>query len=335
MKVRVVGISLEFCKGLTLGEVFQHLESNSKTIIKHHDEYFYFVDIVNNYITGCILRFKSNKKSIATERDSAGDLKINKSELKSNQTSTEMSVFVINPDSLQGLFYDYSGSVSVSGMSFIWKKAHNEARTQKRRDLIKQYSRGGDFSVEKAREQAEIDLDGLFRLKALCTKGDLEALLKRYEVLKELEYTSDDLLEDAGRFVPQHNLLVKRGKMSFSFNEVFDPSEIKKYIKSVFPQTKRENEILRIRGLAHSGDEISQVVGENTIEFGRLEYDDYVDLLPSDLWKNYTSSDSLGKLLYRITQLQDTFGQSPNNIDWKLASKTRVSMFDLNKYEEE
>ena len=148
MKVKILGFQLELAKNISVGEFYQQLESiEEQEILIHGKTHILLTDIVKDYICGVFLTYKTNKKSLATQKDKSGELIVNKATLKPGEHGTEVSVFCVNPVTLKGLFYSYSGAASPTGIQSFFRKQHGVIKRQKIKDYKNQLTDFGTKNI--------------------------------------------------------------------------------------------------------------------------------------------------------------------------------------------
>jgi hypothetical protein len=335
MKVRTLGFQLALSDGVALGELFQQLESvEDKEIKISSKKGLIYTDVVNGLICGLILSYKSNKKSLVTQRDKDGDLKVTKNELKDNEHGTEVSIFCLNPGSLKGLFYSYSGGVSATGMSDILKQSHDAVFRRAKEQYRKEITEFGKTPINHINQKIENKFKGFFDFKLLVTPSDLNTLLSMYSEITKIELNSSNALADSGMFTPLEDV-AKGSSIRVNFDRGSKADNIKSIVKSVFqPFAKQQKEtILRLYGMSHLGQELSLRVGENSEDFGRSDYDDFVDNLPKEKWKDYKISIALENLIRIIKETEVVFGNIPDTTSWKLLSAKDINERNIQKVE--
>ena len=112
MKVNIVGFELTFGRNITIPEVYQLVESNQGVKKNYYgDKYLYYTDVKDDLLVGIILRLKKDKSQINTKEED-GDFIVDINTLKDDYSSTEVSLFTLNPKTLKGVFYCYFGGLS-------------------------------------------------------------------------------------------------------------------------------------------------------------------------------------------------------------------------------
>lgn len=321
MKVKIVGFELEIAKNISIGEFFQQLEAiEGKEVAIYSKKHVLLTDVVDGFICGLILTYKDNKKSLATQKDSDGDLIINKSELKKGEHGTEVCVFCLNPSTKKGLLYNYTGSASPTSINELFRRQHETIRLSKIKDRKNQLSDFGKRNIDNLDKKARDMYWGKFALNILVTPSDLEKLLPKYQEIHKIVLRADNALDDAGCFTPIEPM-TKKAHLQLDLHKDSPILEVKKLVKSIFQpfSSWKKEQTLRLIGLSHSGDILELAVGDNQDNFGKLDYDDYVDLLPSTKWKNYSTCNALTKLITECSEQTEIFGVI-GDTSWKLFS---------------
>lgn len=331
MKVNVVGFELSFAKGIEIPELFQLLESGQDKEHKHgKDRYIYFTQLLGGIIVGVVLRFKSDKKTIATTKDENGELIIDIKTFAEEKYSTEVSLFAINPNSLRGVCYSYLGSLSETILIDMFRKPHDRLKGDNIKSLTEQYSRHEKGDKQLALLKAQGECSGYFTLSILTTPADVETLISNYDTITAVEVKAKGAFDKGGKFEPNSNL-IKSSKVNVVFENVSSGyTEIVKYIKKL-SSNKTEDEIIKLRGKLASGKNKWFEIGDNISDFGVLEFDSYVKDLPQDKWTNYVSCNALGKIIYILNSKTTIFGEPSDCDKWRLPSAATENLKIIEK----
>jgi len=322
MKVNILGFEIKLAKGVSIGDFYQQLEAIEDHEIKLKSRTtIMYTDVVDHLMCGIVLSYKSNKKSLVTARDTDGNLTVTKNILKSNEHGTEVSLFAINPDSLKGIFYSYSGSVSPTGFSELFKKRHDVDLKHKKQSYRDELTQFGSKKISNLTKKISKKYSGSFSLRLLATPADLNKLLSRYSEIKHVVLRATNALSEGGRYTPMEQFS-KKSSIMIDLEEGGLIQDIKNTIKKVFgPYANQQKETtLRLIGLAHSGEELSLVVGDNSDNFGRINYDEYVDLLPRVKWKDYKKCEALTRIIGKVRDTDVVFGPPSIDNSWKISS---------------
>ena len=323
MIVHKYGFKLKLAKNLSVAEFFQELErfDDKEVTIQSRVRVPYF-DVKDNYIVGCVLTYKTNKKSLVSERDGAGDLIVKKSELGEGEHGTEVSMVCINPSNLHGLFYSYTGALSHMALHELLKKAHTSLKKQRKKDFKNQLTQLSDKPVANLAQKLEEEYSGDLEFTALSTQSDLNSMLDEFSEIQELVVRSEDILSAAGTYSPL-DPFARSATISVSIEKdpTFSIKNLLTAIKGSFSHYNNYGAADRfmIRGIALNGEEIRRVVGENANEFGSESFDDFVSKLPVSKWKLYKNSTALKDLMDTIKAKTVIFGTKPKK-PWKLQS---------------
>ncbi len=321
MKVKILGFRLSLAKNISVGEFYQQLEAvEEKEISINGRTHILLTDIVNDYICGVFLTYKTNKKSLATQKDKNGDLIVNKATLKPGEHGTEVSVFCINPSTLKGLFYNYNGAASPTGIQKFFRDQHNAVKRLKIDDYKNQITDFRTKNIDGASKKARKMFEGDFHLRILVTPSDLEGIIPRYKEIHQVILRAEDALANAGVFSPIEPM-TKKAHLQVDLYKENPTKEVGRLIRKIFSPyaSWKKDRVLRVVGLSHSGDALELAVGDNQDHFGVIDYDDYVELLPLLRWKEYTECEALLKLIAQCDGMSEVFGIT-NGADWKITS---------------
>jgi hypothetical protein len=333
MKVRTVGFQLKFSNNIELPEIYQIIESNQGKEIEHFgDKYIYYTEVRDNYIVGLVLRFNEVKSSIATETDKDGNLVIDISMIGDKKSNTEVSMFSINPVTLRGMYYNYRGSLSSSALKTIWKKPHDIIMKYKIKSLTDEFSQLDINKTKAARKKAIDYCQGKFDIRILSTPATIETLISQFETIEEMTFSSEEALVGAGKYTPPAQTFISSAKITTRFEKVASNlGLVTNYIKSIASNKIQKSDILKLRGKLESGEEKTLAVGENLSEFGLMEFDRFVELLPTGLWSSYNECPALNILMTKIKENTIIFGEQPTNDDWRLSSVTNLEVTNFLK----
>ncbi|MCH8478704.1 MAG: hypothetical protein LAT56_12275 [Wenzhouxiangella sp.] len=215
MRVDVVGFKILPFSGVEIGEVFQSLENKTDTEMSLQiGTVVPYFTVVEGWIVGQLIRFRSNKKSIVSKRDENGDLLVDKQELASDEHGTEVTIMALNPSTLRGVFYSYRGAVTPNGLKRIFQYSFSEIRRQKIKELRNQLTQFGDKKVVAIDKRIQASFPYDFDLKLLSTPRDVDQVLKHFQEISSVHVNSEDALSKAGFFSPLE-AYSKRAKFEF------------------------------------------------------------------------------------------------------------------------
>lgn len=324
MNVSNVGFKLELAKNISIGEFFQEMEAfedkESNVYGRIHVPYF---DTASGYIIGSILSYRGSKKILTTERDQHGDLIVKRSELSDGENGTEVCMFCINPATMKGLMYCYFGSITLPAFQALLQRIHTKVKARKRKEYRNELTQFSTKKIANLSDKLEKQFKGRLVIRPLATPADLNSILKNFAEIQTIIVRSEDMLSDAGIYKPIDQF-ARSASMRIDIEKSLTTAAGKfaQSIKSVFNHynSYKKAEKFMLLGIAHNGDEISRIIGENNEEFGKQGYDEYVDKLPSTKWKDYKSCAALKQLLKQIKSTTIVFGQLPGS-KWKFKSK--------------
>lgn len=320
MRVNIIGFELDFARNIKLPEVYQLLESNQgKKHAYYGDKYLYYTDVVDDYIVGIILRLKKDKGRITTKEDGK-EFIVDIDKLAKGQSSTEVSLFCMNPKTKMGVFYSYFGGLSPSILRTMWKPAHNKVQRAKIRDLCKQYEGSNKYEPSKARAKAEENFKGVMLLRTLTTPATIENLFKVFNSIQEITINSKSAVQGAGKYSPNSSF-IKKASVNIKFNSaVAWYQHIQGYIRKALPTNITDDDKIRIVGETIGGEEKAYVIGENLQEFGAFEFDDFITKIPQKKWSDYSKCDAIKVLLLILKNKTIIFGHTVPEKSWRLLS---------------
>lgn len=323
--VKIVGFELNFSRNIGIGEFFQELERiDGKSTKLHNRTHYTFFDIKNDFIVGLVLTYTGDKKSIATHEDGeSGDLMVNKLELLSDQNKTEVSLLCLNPGTRRGLFYQYPGNLSASGYFKILQRQHNQIKRRKIKDKANEFSQlSTSKDKAKAHSKACDYFSGEFSLKVLQSPSDIKKLIENYKYISSIEIHGQSALEKFPTFSPLA-AIAKNNKVILNYDKresimTVMADRLSELISKL--NLSDQEKSLALVGDLHSGEEKRLWLGENTDDYGRLKYDQFIDTLPTEKWKDYIESNALKNLITKIDKHHVAFGRPPSLPAWKILS---------------
>ena len=321
-KVKVSGFEMQFSEGIEMKDFYQELElisRNQELKVGNYSTRVY-TRVVDGLAVGLILTFRDDRKKLASEQDVSGKLRVNRIELKKNQTSTEASLFCFNPVTKCGLFTHYAGAASVSVYTSIFGQAHKNVKERLVNQRVDEYSRNrsrGD--IKRIKHRAQTEFAGSFSFKYIYQEKDLSQILDNLKSLSEVEVITELGIPEEPVF--RHlGSVTKKTTQTISFLDQFKSIEnlkghLSNFIHDAFSQ-KNKKYALRLIGSSLSGQRAQYWIGENIEEYGFFEYDDYIDELPNDVWDNYLNCIALANLSSLLKTKSETFGQLKSAESW-------------------
>ncbi len=322
-RVKVSGFEMQFSEGIEMNDFYQELEmiSRNQDIVVGAYSTRVYTRIVDGLAVGLILTFKDDRKKLATEQDGSGKLKVNRIELKENQTSTEASLFCFNPSTKCGVFTHYAGAASVSVYTSIFGQAHKNVKERMVKQRVDEYSRNRSLGdLNRIRHRAQAEFSGSFSFKYIYQEKDLSQILDNLKSLSEVEVITELGIPEEPVF--RHlGAVTKKTTQTISFLDQFKSIEnlkghLSNFIHDAFSQ-KNKKYALRLIGSSLSGQRAQYWIGENIEEYGFFEYDDYIDELPDDVWDSYIECTALANLSNVLKCKSETFGQVKSAESWE------------------
>ena len=322
MRVKIIGFEFSLSKNMDVGDFYRQLESVEYTeVLINTRNHVLLTDVIDDYICGVFITYKNNKRSISTLLDKDGDLAVDKRSLDKDRRGTEANIFCINPSTQRGLLYSYAGAASPTSISAFLKAEHKKVRNRLVKEKESEITNCNTRKVEDSLYKAGQYYKGDFSLRTLTTPAEINQLIDRYAEINQLVIRSVDALSDAGVFAPI-DMHVKKAHVTVDFDDNSkEAGKIKKVITSIYDSISDRGKAIRLIGLSHSGEELSLAVGENSDSFGFIDYDDYVDQLPSLKWKDYVSCEALTNIIDNISSNSAIFGNPACSSSWKKPSK--------------
>ena len=322
-KVKISGFQLNFSNKIKIGEIYQQLErfENKEIKLSGGRNGIYLINTHDDYISGILITFRDDKKSVATKRDGSGKLEVIKSELRKDEHASEASIFIINPKTKSGLFYSYFGGSNAAALSKIFSNAHTEARKYSIKSFVEEHTeKSKSKNKRKFLEQANSLYNGKFKLTIMVTPKDIASLLSEFEEINTIEVKADGLIDNVNAFSPLISLHEKPrivAKIAKQYRKIAH-KEVENVAKKLGGLT--HDDLFKVIGKSFSGEELSRKVGDNTSEFGIMGYDDYIDKLPDDTWEQYQFCPAQKGLQAKLIKFSAVFGVPEKTQYWKIPS---------------
>ena len=93
---------------------------------------------------------------------------------------------------------------------------------------------------------------------------------------------------------------------------------IRKAFAAIDPRAKGKT--LRLIGAALTGEELALRLGENRVDYGVHDYDDYVLELPDDRWSNFANCKAIKRAIDIVKSYKATFGEPSRSLEWLAAT---------------
>lgn len=313
-KVRVEGFEFTNANNISTDDIYVMMKARLDGDTKiGKSEHAAFVDNYKGYIAGLILTYKGNKTFLESKKDTKGNLMVQKHELGDGEAGIEPSVFVIKPSINKGLIIRHQGSISGYHFEMLLRTHHNNVKNeyvkaafteeqQLKPDESKNY-------YKKIRKKILNHYKGKFDFTFISSQKDIESALKAFH---KIDSISSSVTQDIGTKTPMFSPIVgelKKLMCKVTFENKILTRNVKTNILKVF---NRENfsslKGIRLIGQSYNSEKILAIVGENRDYYDKIDYDDYVEMLPDALWKDFSSTLSIKYLINLMEMTPAVFG---------------------------
>ncbi|WP_067101889.1 hypothetical protein [Marinomonas atlantica] len=310
-KVKFLGFKLNFCNNMAPQDFYNELlalNSQQHPLKLYDYEYEAIVGTHQKYWVGVVTCYKGDKKLVVTptSNNQANKREVKKIDLSNNAKSTQATIFCINPNTLTGMYYSYSGGVSNSAFAKLLKAVHKNAQKKLEDNYVTSNTTSSSPTkkeVTRIRREAKAHFANDFKLEMMIRNLDFNTILNDFK-----EINSFDLTISAAAPSPNTSIFQPISEMS---DRLRVHAVISKNGQAV---TNKHNVKQKLDGMikgAHSGDidaltifgksltneDLQARFGENLKHFGVIYLDDFIDLLPDQYWEDYTSSDAMKRLI--------------------------------------
>jgi hypothetical protein len=316
--VKLIGFDLTFSKGISIDDYFHWLvASEGKPISANGYTNYIFSDLHENYIVGLVICYKGDKKILATRMEN-NQLNIDKIELKSNQESTQATIFCIEPTSKTGMFYSYHGGVSRSNFASILGKIHDKIKASKIKEKIKELSKLGKPS-KKNKYDATEDYNGSFVFNVRVQTHDIDTLISQFSEVSDVEITMGPAIQLSSELRPLQNVL-NSVSTKFNLSRESDTAQKKSAIRDIWNTltNKQAARTLKMSGKAMTGVQLDRQIGENLEHYDQIYLDDYIDLLPETKWSDYKDSEAIIRLIKKVKSRPLVIPEPKEVSNWKI-----------------
>lgn len=310
-KVNAVGFQVELSNNINFVKFYDALKNEqNKEIIIHGTTSVHYITVKEDYIVGLILTYKNHRRSIETSKDEDGNLIIGKLQTPDGSNGTEASLFAINPSTKRGVIFTYFGSISIVKTKTLFKRIHDSLR----KTLISEYveeleKQNKSKKIKGAHKKANEHFNGEFDIKLLVSPTDIDNLLKKYKSFTKVEIRSIEGLVDSPTFSPVSNV-VSSTSLDMNISSKTNANLVMTSIKALLNPTGTFNTewVMRIIGKSHQNEDLSLQLGENKDDYGKFDYDDYVDELPSEKWVEFPECKAMARAISTLKKFNATFG---------------------------
>lgn len=319
-KVKIIGFEIKPASNISFNDLFQaiKMDCGKEGTIKNKITYSLCGER-DHYMAGIVLSYKGDRKNLTTLKEPDGKLRVEKSTLRKGQYSTEANIFCINPVSLKGVIYQYSGSLSAGGFYDLLNNAHKRILKAKIEDKIQELTNFGlsKVSLRKARKKAREFYKGKLELVLLIKPLDIDEIARRLPEINEVEIKASSALDDAPLFAPL-NTFSKRVSVKVGVEQPKDASLLVTSIKELTASLgiSPKDQALKLVGKNARGEHDWYYLGQNLTHYGTVKYDEYIDQLPETVWDEYVNCSALSDLMMVVRNHGPTFGPAPGPKNW-------------------
>lgn len=320
-KVHALGFQLKLADNITFGEFYSEMQLQTDTEIEvKPTTHVLYADTQENYAIGLILTYRNHRRYMEAKRDENGALLVSKLEVEQGANGTEVNVFILNPETCRGILYTYFGSISAGRTWRLFRSIHDSVRNAKIEKFVRDSGAKTESAIAKKRALARKHYKGDFSLDVLVSESDLDGLLKQFKSFSKVEIRAIEGLSDAPLLSPLKDV-THTTNVDLSINQKAKHSEVKKALKDAFASVNPSQigKTLRLIGNDLSGEELSLRLGENRVDYGTHDYDDYVVELPDEKWSDFSSCPAITRAISIVKNYKATFGQPTGSAAWVAA----------------
>lgn len=317
-KVNALGFEIKLADNISMGQFFKTLKERADSeITVKPTTHVHYVDTSDGYVVGLILTYKNHRRYMEAKRDDDGSLLVTKLEVEPGANGTEVNVFVLNPETQKGVFFTYFGSISAGRAWRLFHEIHENLRSELVETFVSQSGAASENAKSKKRALARKHYGGKFALDVLISVKDLDDLLAQFSRLSKIEIRAMEGLADAPLLSPLKNFS-DSASLDLRLNQNANQSDLKAALRTAFsainPSTKGKT--LRMIGAALTGEELALRLGENRVDYGAHNYDDYVLELPDDRWSNFSNCRAIKRAIDIVKSYKATFGEPSGSHGW-------------------
>jgi len=313
-KVSVMGFQISLNRYVPFDSLINELKGVcDRDIINGRGTNVLYLDEAYGYVIGSSLTLKGHRKTIESKRDANGDLVVEHSEINSEATGIEPTLFAINPITRRGVYYRNYGGPSLNALQRIFRNSHDKLRKEAL-DLAvaTEYEKKPNGDVEKSKRKIREGLAkqyaGNLQIQVLATEDDLAFLLGKYQRLNRCEITATRAIESAPLFTPLTDV-IRESRVTLRFDNKRGFSKVMEAVLNAF-KNPDQYKTLKLLGQGLDGEDLSEYVGDVKQYYHSYSYDDFIEELPARVWKEYTDSRAMGRLIDIITKNTASFGEN-------------------------
>lgn len=326
-KVHALGFQLNLAQNITIGEFFGAMKAQADTEIEvRPTTHVLYVDTKESYIIGLILTYRNHRRYMEAKRDESGALLVSKFEVEPGANGTEVNIFILNPETCRGILYTYFGSISAGRTWRLFRNIHDSIRNNLINAFVDHSGAKSESARKKKRTWARNHYIGDFALDVLVSANDLDGLLKQYKSISKVEIRAVEGLTDAPLLSPLKDV-THTANVDLGIDSKANQSAVKKALKNAFSylDPSVDGKTLRLIGEAVTGEELALRLGENRVDYGTHNYDDYVVELPDDKWENFPDCPAIKRAIDIVKSYKATFGEPSASTAWVSAKGSEPS----------
>jgi len=266
MKIKLLGLDFAVGNGITLADLFQHIQINngSPREVAGYSRFLYTADKAGYYV-GLLITTKNHNKYLEFKHDSTS-AKLEARETSEGSKLADFNFFVMNKSSGRGIYQYYHQSCSLNVFGALCKSYYEEIKASR---IIAARTAIGSPSAKQERA-IQVQYKGTLTWATVVRKENFQELVAQFKQVKNIKLNVATLAYEETIFTPLARV-ASRLTQRYSFKADTSVAEIVKGIKAVFKETKVEG--ARAEGIGD--DDLEQVVKlTNTPDFfGEFEFD--------------------------------------------------------------
>lgn len=321
-KVNALGFEIKLADNVTMGQFFKALKARADTeITVSPTTHVHYVDTSDGYVVGLILTYKNHRRYMEAKRGDDGALLVTKLEVEPGANGTEVNVFVLNPETHKGVLFTYFGSISAGRAWRLFRDIHDTLRAELVEEFVLHSGARSETAKSKKRVLARKHFSGNFAFEVLVSVKDLDGLLAQFSNVNKIEIRALEGLADAPLLSPLRDF-ADTASVDLGIDSKANQSDVRAAIRKAFAaiDPRAKGKTLRLIGAALTGEELALRLGENRVDYGVHDYDDYVLELPDDRWSNFANCKAIKRAIDIVKSYKATFGEPSRSLEWLAAT---------------
>ncbi|MHB1174822.1 MAG: hypothetical protein ACYCZJ_06845 [Sulfuriferula sp.] len=304
MKVKLLGITLQTGKGISLAEFFEHLAKNQNKAIEHggHPRLLYVAEEGSYYI-GLLITTKDQKKFLELTQGN-GNVEIVTRDVSDGALLADFNFFLIHKKTGRGIYQHYYQSCALNQFGYLARKHYEELKKAKI-----EAEKQSDSSVAKIKSIKK-QFDGTLEWMQLVRPETFDKLVASFSHIHSFKFKFFTVKDEEPVFRPLANIS-KSVTQAFTFHQNTVVTSVADAIRAALNTFNVDKG--RIEGVDSDGIEQVIFLENNPDSFGEFDYDTIADKLKKLAAKDFAGTWFMDEIL-KVAKAQNALLSTPTKI---------------------